>query len=259
MTLTAQLTDAAADFRERMTPGGEGDLARTDPEFVERIANFALDQVVADTPLLDNRARFLCWTATCLGCGGVDAFRAVVRGALASDVDPVAVQEVVYQATAYLGVARTRAFLDAKNEVFEACGIELPLEPQATTTPDYESRRKGGEAAQVACFGEHMHGYHDRGNPDYPQIAHWLVTNCFGDWYTRGGLSIPEREMVTFCFIAAQGGCEAQLRSHTVGNVQCGNTREFLIQVVSSNVPFIGYPRSLNALAVIEEVTGAKE
>ena len=57
----------------------------------------------------------------------------------------------------------------------------------------------------------------------------------------------------------AQGGCEAQLRGHTAANVQCGNTREFLIQVVSNNVPFIGYPHSLNALAVIEEVTGNKQ
>ena len=138
-------------------------------------------------------------------------------------------------------------------------GIELPLAEQATTTPDEASRYEGGERAQVAAIGEHMHGYADRGNPDYPHIAQWLVKNCFGDYYTRGGLTIGEREMCTFCFIAAQGGCEAQLRGHTAANVQCGNDREFLIKVVSNNVPFIGYPRSLNALAVIEEVTGNQE
>ena len=259
MSYTAQLTDVAASFREKMLQGGEGSLAQTDPEFVESIGNFALDEVVAETPLLDDRARFLCWIATCLGCGGVDAFRTVARGALNMGVEAAAIQEVVYQATAYLGIARTRSFLDAKNEVFEACGIELPLEPQATTTPDLASRHEGGEQAQVACFGEQMHGFFDRGNPDYPQINRWLVTNCFGDWYTRGGLSIPEREMVTFCFIAAQGGCESQLRSHTAANVGVGNNRAFLIQMVCSNLPFIGYPRTLNALAVVDEVTAAKE
>lgn len=259
MSYTPQLTDAAASLREKMLQGDAGSLESRDPEFVERIGNFALDQVVTDTPLLDDRARFLGWIATCLGCGGVDAFRTVVRGALNSGVDPVAIQEVVYQATAYLGIARVRPFLDAKNEVFEEQGIELPLEPQATTTPDLESRREGGEQAQIACFGEHMRGFYDRGNPDYPQINRWLVTNCFGDWYTRGGLSIAEREMVTFCFIAAQGGCESQLRSHTAGNVQAGNSRAFLIQLVSSNLPFIGYPRTLNAMAVVDEVTATKE
>lgn len=258
MIYQPRFTDAAAHLRDRMIAGGEGDLVRTDPEFVERIGNFALDQVVAATPLLDDRARFLCWIATCLGCGGVDAFRVMVRGALNVGVDAVAIQEVTYQAAAYLGIGRTRPFIDVKNEVFEAFGINLPLEAQATTTPDLESRKAGGEQAQIACFGEQMHGYYDRGNPDYPQINHWLVTNCFGDWYTRGGLTMAEREMATFCFLAAQGGCENQLRGHTAGNVHCGNAREFLIQVVSNNVPFIGYPRSLNALAIIEEVTGTK-
>ena len=60
-------------------------------------------------------------------------------------------------------------------------------------------------------------------------------------------------------FIAAQGGCESQLRSHTAGNVNCGNDRAFLIKVVSTMCPFIGYPRTLNAMAVVDEVTGKKE
>ena len=76
---------------------------------------------------------------------------------------------------------------------------------------------------------------------------------------TREGLTIAERELCTFCYIAAQGGCEAQLRAHTAANVQCGNDRAFLIKVVSNNVPFIGYPRSLNAMAVVDEVTAPKE
>ena len=259
MAYTAQLTSAAHDFHERMFPGYVSDFLRTDPEFIERFDNFAFDEVVAATPLLDDRARFLCWLATCIGCQGIDEFRGMVNAALNVGVDPTAIEELVYQATAYLGVGRTFPFLKAKNEVFESRGIELPLAPQATTTPDLQSRKDGGEQAQVAAIGEHMRGYYDKGNPDYPQIAHWLVTNCFGDYYTRGGLTIAEREMCTFCYIAAQGGCENQLRGHTAANVQAGNDREFLIQVVSNNVPFIGYPRSLNAMAVVEEVTGREE
>lgn len=259
MAYTAQLTDAARDFHERMFPGYVSDFLRTDPEFIERFDNFAFDEVVAATPLLDDRTRMLCWLATCVGCQGIDEFRGMVNAALNVGVEPEAIQEVVYQATAYLGVGRTFPFLKAKNELFEARGIELPLAEQATTTPNEASRHEGGEAAQVAAIGEQMRAYYDRGNADYPQINHWLVTNCFGDYYTRGGLTIAERELVTFCLIAAQGGCEAQLRGHTAANVQCGNGRDLLIQVVSNNVPFIGYPRTLNALAVVEDVTGAKE
>lgn len=64
--------------------------------------------------------------------------------------------------------------------------------------------------------------------------------------------------MITFCFLAAQGGCEPQLMSHIQGNLNLGNSREFLIRVVSQCLPYIGYPRSLNAIACIEKVA-AKE
>jgi 4-carboxymuconolactone decarboxylase len=258
MAYVPQLTETARDFRSRMLPTYASDLQRTDPEFVERFANFTFDDVVSDIDLPD-RTRFMCWLATLLGCQGVDEFRVMVPAAVRMGVEPETVKEIVYQAVAYLGIGRVYPFLKAVNEVFAEQGIVVSDETRATTEPTEESRYEGGEQAQVACFGEQMHGYKDRGNPDYPWIAQWLVKNCFGDYYTRGGLTIPEREMCTFCYIAAQGGCEAQLRGHTAANVQCGNTREFLIKVVSNNVPFIGYPRSLNAMAVVDEVTAPKE
>lgn len=259
MAYTAQLTDAARDFHERMFPGYASDFLRTDPEFIERFDNFAFDEVVAATAdQLDDRTRFMCWLATLLGCQGIDEFRGMVSAALNMGLELEAIKEVVYQATAYLGIGRVFPFLKAVNEVLEARGIELPLAGQATTTPDEASRYEGGEAAQIAAIGPQMVGYKERGNPDYPQIAEWLVKNCFGDYYTRGGLTIAERELCTFCFLAAQGGCEVQLRGHTAANLQCGNDRAFLVAVVSNNVPFIGYPRSLNAMAVVEEVSGKK-
>lgn len=254
MAYEAKLTDKARSYHEQMFPGYVSDFLRTDPEFIERFDNFAFDQVLADVDLPD-RTRHLIWLATCLGCQGVDEFRGMAKAALNMGVTPVELKEVVYQASAYLGVGRVFPFLKVTNEVLAAAGIELPLEPQATTVPTLENRLVGGEQAQVACIGPQMAGYKDRGNPDYPWIATWLVSHCFGDWYTRGGLTPAEREMVTFCFIAAQGGCENQLRGHTAGNLQCGNDRTFMIKVVSTMCPFIGYPRTLNAMAVVDEVT----
>lgn len=249
-----QFTEAARTLRDRMRVGSASELTLTDPEFVERFANFAFDDVPADVDLPD-RTRFMCWLATLLGCQGVDEFRALLPAALNVGVEPEAVKEIVYQAVAYLGIGRVYPFLKATNDVLMAAGVELPLASQATTLPDEQSRYAGGEEAQVACFGEQMRGYRDRGAADYPHIAQWLVKNCFGDWYTRGGLTIAEREMCTFCYIAAQGGCEAQLKAHAIANVHCGNDRAFLVKVVSNNVPFIGYPRSLNALAALDEAT----
>ena len=69
----------------------------------------------------------------------------------------------------------------------------------------------------------------------------------------RGIKSNKERELITFCFLFAQGGCEPQLKAHIQANMRIGNDQQFLIKVVSQNVPYIGYPRSLNALQCIRE------
>lgn len=81
-----------------------------------------------------------------------------------------------------------------------------------------------------------------------------MVNNCFGDYYTQNGLDDKEREMVTFCYLAAQGGCESQLLAHAKDNVGLGNDQQFLTKAVLANVPFIVYPRSLNGSDVINQV-----
>ena len=256
MAYEACITEDAQAFHEKMFPGYVSDFLRTDPEFIERFDNFAFDEVVAQVQL-DDETRYIGWLSTLLGCQGIDEYRAILPAALRNGITPVQAKEIVYQAVAYLGIGRVFPFLKATNEILEAEGVELPLPEQAHTEPTRESRLEGGEQAQVSIFGEGMRGYKDKGNPDYPWINEWLVGNCFGDWYTRGGLDLKQRELATFCYIAAQGGCDAQARAHAAGNLSVGNSKELLIRVVSSNLPFIGYPRTLNALAAIEEATKA--
>lgn len=73
-------------------------------------------------------------------------------------------------------------------------------------------------------------------------INRWLADNCFGDYYTRNGLNGQEREMITFCFLLAQGGCENQLRGHTAGNFGVGNGKENFTVSWSSACHISGIP-----------------
>ena len=59
--------------------------------------------------------------------------------------------------------------------------------------------------------------------------------------------------MITFCFLYAQDGCEPQLLAHAKTNIRLGNDKTFLTQVVLACIPFMGYPRSLNALACVNQ------
>ena len=244
------ITDNAKDYHAKMFPGYVSDFLRTDPEFIECFDNFAFDEVVNQDDL-DDRTRFMAILAALLGCQGLDEYRSLLPAALNFGVTPVEIKEITYQAAAYLGIGRVFPFLKTCNEVFEAQGISLPLEGQATTTA--ESRREAGTQAQVDIFGEEMREFWHSGPEESRHINYWLAANCFGDYYTRKGLDYRQREMITFCFLSAQGGCEPQLISHAGANMRIGNDKAFLIKIVSQCLPYIGYPRSLNALRCINE------
>jgi 4-carboxymuconolactone decarboxylase len=55
--------------------------------------------------------------------------------------------------------------------------------------------------------------------------------------------------------LAALGGCEPQLAGHVAANLAVGNDRRVLISTATQLLAFIGYPRTLNALRVIDEGT----
>ena len=228
-------------------------LYETDPEFMERFAHFAFDEVVNEEgQQLEPATRYLAILSALMGCQGLDAFKSLIPQALEAGLTPVMIKEAVYQAVDYLGMGRVIPFLDGVNQVFKEQGIALPLEGQATTT--LEDRLEKGSQAQVDIFGEGMRDFWKGGH-----INRWLAANCFGDYYTRTGLTLAQREMITFCFLAAQGGCEPQLTSHASGNMRLGNDKAFLIRVISQCLPYIGYPRSLNAITCVNKAAEAFE
>ena len=85
-------------------------------------------------------------------------------------------------------------------------------------------------------------------------INRWLAANCFGDYYTRGGLDLKQRELITFCFLAAQGGCEPQLAVHLHGALNTGVPPEKLVEALIQCVPYTGFPRVLNAVFTAKRV-----
>lgn len=244
------MTEKAKSYCEKFFGAKELGLAETDPEFSDFFQNFAFDEVVNNDDL-DDRTRMMAVLAALIGCQGLDTFEIVLPAALNAGVTPVEIKEIVYQAVAYLGIGRVLPFINKTNEIFEERGIELPLPRQATT--GREDRLEKGEQTQVDIFGDGMKGFANSGPEESRHINRWLSDNCFGDYYTRTGLDNRQREMITFCFLLAQGGCEPQLTSHAAGNMMVGNDKGFLIQIISQCLPYLGYPRSLNGLRCVNE------
>lgn len=185
------MTDNAKNYHEKMFPGYVSDFLRTDPEFIEAFDNFAFDEVVNQDDL-DDKTRFISILAVLLGCQGIDEFKGMLKAAYNFGVTPVEMKEIVYQAVAYLGIGRVFPFLKAVNSfIEETLGLKLPLENQNDPNTN---RLEKGEQAQVAIFGEEMRGYATSGDPKTMHIRKWLTDNCFGDYYTRGGLDYKQRD-----------------------------------------------------------------
>ena len=201
---------------------------------------------------LAEETRRVCILAALAACGGKEAFAEELKEALGAGLSPLAAHEAVLQSAAYLGMGRALPFLQALYAEFGSRGFPVPTEGAASAA----ERTARGEAAQVDIFGEQMKGFAASGDEFSRGINRFLSANCFGDYYVRAGLSYAQREAVTFCILAAQGGCEPQLTSHAAANLRVGNGAQTLKELVLQMLPYIGYPRALNALACLRKACG---
>lgn len=250
------ISDTARRVHEELFPGHVSTLAQTDPELIEIFDNFSFDEVLRDTDdaTLDTRTRLMTQLAAIIASNAVAEYRAMVGAALTAGVTPVEAKEIVYQAVPYVGMAKVFDVLHATNEVLEARGVTLPLPGQSSTTA--ETRAERGLAVQREIVGAaRVDALYAGSPPDEQHIQRHLSANCFGDHLTRGGIDIPTRELLTLAMLAALGGCEPQLKGHVAANLNVGNDRARMLAVLTQLIPFIGYPRTLNALRALDEVT----
>lgn len=101
---------------KEMFAGRDCSLFETDPEFTELFLEFSQGEVPEKSRLTE-KERMLCILSVLLGCQGKGEFRHVLHGALNTGLDPIAVKEVLYQGTAYLGIGWTYDFLEIANQV----------------------------------------------------------------------------------------------------------------------------------------------
>lgn len=235
------------------SPWATDTLATTDPEFTDYFNNFAFGEVPRDSNLAPE-TRFMLQLAATIAAQAPTEFKSLAGAALAAGVTPVEVKEIVYQSVPYVGMAKARDFIDAANEVLTARGIDLPLPGQSTTTP--ENRAEAGVAVQTLIVGADRKAAMQAAAPaDQQHIQHFLEANCFGDHYTRNGIDVPTRELLTFATLVSLGGCDPQVAGHVAANLNVGNTRAMLVDTLTQLLPFIGYPRTLNGLRIVNEGT----
>ncbi len=246
------ISESARKNHEELFPNHASTLKVTDPELIEVFDNFAFDEVLRHGNL-DTRTRLIVILGSLIAGQALGEYRVMLGGALNVGVTPVEVKEIVYQAVPYVGIAKVYDFIHAANEILESRGIKLPLEGQSTTTP--ETRFEKGLALQKEIFGDAIDKMYQSSPENQRHIQEFLSANCFGDYVTRNGLDIKTRELLTFSLLLSLGGCEPQLKAHIQGNLNIGNDKGLLLSVVTQLIPYVGYPRALNAIRCINEAS----
>ena len=245
------ISETAQKNHEELFPNHKSTLKVTDPEFIEVFDNFAFDEVPSYGNM-DTKTRLMLILASLIAQQTLSEYKIMLGAALNVGVSPVETKEIVYQSVPYVGIAKAFDFIHATNEILQSRGVKLPLGGQSTTTP--KTRFEKGLELSRSVFGKVIDEMYEKSPENQIHIQKYLSANCFGDYYTRTGLDIKMRELLTFSMLLSLGGCEPQLKGHIQGNVNVGNDKKTLLNAITQLLPYVGYPRTLTAIRCLNEV-----
>ncbi len=229
----------------------ENSLAVTDPDFVEIQNRFIYGEVACQGDLSD-KMRELISLVVLTTSQTLKPLADHVRASLKIGLSAVEIKEAVYQCIPYIGFTKTAQALEQINSSFEQLGIPLPADSQSQVSE--ETRFDRGLKVQKSIFGDIIDQMRNNAPANLQHIQNYLSAFCFGDIYTRSGLDLQTREILTLCVLITLGSCESQVKSHIHGNLSVGNSKDVLIAVISQCLPYIGFPRTLNALSCLNEI-----
>jgi 4-carboxymuconolactone decarboxylase len=227
----------------------------TDPDFQDILSRFIFGEVFYQG-ILNDKQRELITLVVLATNQTLPQLKAHVGAALNVGLTPTEIKEAVYQCAPYIGLPKTLNAINEVNEVFKAQNIALPIKSQKQV--EEENRLDKGLSVQVEIFGDVIAKMQESAPSNQKHIQKYLSAFCFGDFYTRGGLDLKTRELLTLCIISALGGAENQVKGHVQGNKNVGNDKETLITALTHCLPYMGFPRTLNALACVNEVIPEK-
>jgi 4-carboxymuconolactone decarboxylase len=87
-----------------------------------------------------------------------------------------------------------------------------------------------------------------------PDLGRYIVEFGFGDIYSRPGLDLRQRQLVTISALTTLGGTEPQLEIHVNAGLNVGLSAREVVEAIIHCVPYTGFPRVLNAMSVAKRV-----
>ena len=87
-----------------------------------------------------------------------------------------------------------------------------------------------------------------------PDMARLVVEFPYGDIYSRPGLDMRTRELITIASLTTLGYPQDQLKAHVHNALNVGCTKEEIIEAIMQMAVYAGFPAALNGLFAAKEV-----
>lgn len=92
-----------------------------------------------------------------------------------------------------------------------------------------------------------------------PDLARYTIEFPFGDVYSRGVLSLKEREIATVAALAALGNAQPQLKVHIHGALNVGCSRQEIVEIMIQMAVYAGFPAALNGCLAAKDVFAERD
>ncbi len=92
-----------------------------------------------------------------------------------------------------------------------------------------------------------------------PALARLLVEFPFAEVYTRPGLDLKTREMLTVAALTVLGYAQAELKDHIRGSLNVGCTRDEILEIILQMAVYAGFPAALEAVKTAAAVFGENQ
>jgi 4-carboxymuconolactone decarboxylase len=87
-----------------------------------------------------------------------------------------------------------------------------------------------------------------------PDMAKFIIEFPYGDIYSRPGLDMKTRELITIASLVTQGTASPQLKVHIRNALKVGCDRQEVVEVIIQTAVYAGFPAALNGLFAAKEV-----
>lgn len=92
-----------------------------------------------------------------------------------------------------------------------------------------------------------------------PDLANYVLGFIFGDLYSRDGLELKTKQMLTITTLATLGNAKPQLAYHINAALNIGIKRSEIIDIMTHISGYAGFPAALNGVATAREVFAERD